>query len=565
MSQQSIVTVTRRLAPVLFFLLLALVATRPLATDLGGRTLAGPDPLIDLWTVHWLTGHATAPRELFGGNIFHPDPNAVLYSDLSMGTAVLLLPFRLFVRDPVRLYNLGVLLALAFAGWAFQLLAFELTGNRFAGVLAGTLAAFASHQMSHIYHLNLLTTGWLALLLLGLHRLARHPGPGPVLLAAVSFALSAQSSGYYAVAATILPLVFAAAHWRDFRSRRVLAAAGAAALLGAALLAPYARAFMALRAREALRRPPQMSARMAFDPGRDFTSYGYVYGAVLGSEGERLFPGLLTLGLAAVALVRRRPEAAFYGVAALLFVVVSLGPKLELAGLTLSLPYQWLFALPPLDNMRHPYTFAAVATFLMAVLAASGWVSLPLAAKPWAGPAVVALAVLETLAPPPTMHRYAGTLPPAYRAVEGLPPGPILEIPVSAPETLLWAARHGWPVANGIGAFSPRLSAVLERYVQNHWIRRTPTDADDSAPAWLLAESFDVRYVIVPAGRRPAFRRLAAALDRSRAFVPVAEAEDGDRVYEFRKENVRLTDPGERREEPGEVLGEDRQPVGHQQ
>src|SRR5262245_44638445 len=83
------------------FLLLAAVATRPLVLDPRSRTLAGPDPLIDLWTVHWLTSHALAPGKLFGGNIFHPEPHAVLFSDLSFGTAVLVAPLRGWVSDPV--------------------------------------------------------------------------------------------------------------------------------------------------------------------------------------------------------------------------------------------------------------------------------------------------------------------------------------------------------------------------------------------------------------------------------------------------------------------------------
>jgi hypothetical protein len=90
-----------------FFLALAVLATRPLALDLFGRSLPGPDPLIDLWTVHWLSGHALEPSRLFEGNIFHPLPHAALYSDLSLGTAVLVVPLRLFVEEPVLLYNLA--------------------------------------------------------------------------------------------------------------------------------------------------------------------------------------------------------------------------------------------------------------------------------------------------------------------------------------------------------------------------------------------------------------------------------------------------------------------------
>jgi hypothetical protein len=45
-----------------------------------------------------------------------------------------------------------------------------------------------------------------------------------------------------------------------------------------------------------------------------------------------------------------------------------------------------------------------------------------------------------------------------------------------------------------------------------------------------------VRYVIIPAGRKPGLRALAAAFDRSRSFRFVAEARDGDRLYEAVRE-----------------------------
>src|SRR5262245_37033130 len=116
----------REIAVAVFFLALALVATRPLGRDLRGQTLAGPDPMIDLWTVSWVSGHFFQPSEIFQGNIFAPVRHSVLLSDLSMGTTVLLVPLRLFVRDPVPLYNAGVLLALTFSGWAFARLARDL-------------------------------------------------------------------------------------------------------------------------------------------------------------------------------------------------------------------------------------------------------------------------------------------------------------------------------------------------------------------------------------------------------------------------------------------------------
>ncbi len=515
---------------VLFFLGLAGVATRPLVLHLADRTLPGPDPLIDLWTVHWLSGHLLQPLALFEGNIFHPLSHAAVYSDLSLGTAVLLAPLRPFLSDPVPLYNAGLLLALAFSGWSVCALARSLTGRLDGGLLAGTLAGFGSHQLSHVYHLNLLSTGWLALLLLGLHRLATRPGPAAIGLSAVSFALAAQSSGYYAVSAALLPLLFAAFHWRLLAAPRALRATLTAAALGALLTAPYLLAYDEVRERDGLRRPPGMSRTMSFQPARDLTSHGYVYRAVLGSDGERLFPGLLGLGLAGIALARRRPHAAFYATAAAVLLVVSLGPELRLGASSVPLPYRALFAIPPLDGMRHPYTFAAVATMLLSILAALGVVVVS-SSRPWAGGVAVALAVAETLAPPPATRDVPAGLPPVYERLASLPPGPVLEVPLAAPDVLLWAARRGRPVLNGDGAFLPRLHGRLDLLMKREWLKEAPEDVDATETAGLIRDELPARYLIVPCGRQSSTCRLAGALNRSRLFGLVAEMDDGDRLY----------------------------------
>jgi hypothetical protein len=517
-----------------FFLLLAAWATRPLVTDLAGRTLRGPDPLIDLYTLHWLTSHAFEPARLFGGNVFDPHAHAVLHSDLSLGTALLVLPLRPFVADPVPLYNLGVLLAVAFAGWSFCALARALGADPWGGLLTGVLAACGSHQLYHVYHLNLLSSGWLALLLLALQRLRERPSPSAVLLAAVAFALTAQSSGYYAVAATLLALLFALGHARRF-TRRTWLAVLAAAALGTLLLLPYLRAFLTLRAESGLRRPVGLSARMAFDPARDLGSRAYVYRAWLGREGEQLFPGLLALALAPLALTRRRPGAVFHASALGVLLVLSLGPQVDLGGQVFTLPYRALFAVPPLDGMRHPYTFAAVAVWLLALLAGLGWSATSLARRAWAGPLVVALAVLETWGPPVATRPLPAGLPAVYEDLRRRPPGTLLELPVFVPEAMLWAARHGLPTANGIGAFAPPQTLRLEREVQRSWLAIDPADIDTSRPLQLLREHFRVRYVILPAGRRPAFARLARAFERSVSFTLLATFPDGDRLYELRK------------------------------
>ena len=514
-----------------FFVAGAVLVTRPLALHASTHTIVGPDPLSHLWMVSWLTGHAFDGR-LFGGNIFHPATEGALFTDLSLGTAILVLPLRLITAEPVVLFNAATILAFAFGGWAFHLLGHALTGNRWAGLLAGWLAAFSQHQLSHVYHLNLLSIGWLALFLLGLHRLVERPGWQAAALAGVSFALNAQSSGYYGVAAVVLALVFAAAHPRRLLDRGVLRAAAGAAALAALLTLPYLFAFRAAADRHGLDRPPGVAAKMSFRPSRDLTSWAWAHRPLLPTSGEMLFPGVVALGLAAVAVARRGRESGYYAAAAAVLVVLALGPEVDVGPWTIAMPYRWLAAIPPFDNMRHPFTFAAVALFVLAVLAAIGWARLAVARRGWAGAMALALAIAEHATDPVRLREVPPGVPPAYRALETLPAGPVLEVPLLAAETVVWAARHGRPVANGIAAFVPAQSLVLDRYIRGHWLETVPEDVDASRPTPYLVGRFGVRYVILPLGRKFGLRHLAAAFDRSRTFRLVAVAEDGDRIYE---------------------------------
>jgi hypothetical protein len=532
--QPTALRLLREAAVVSFFLGLSVLATRPLAADLAGQQLAGPDPLHHMWSLNWTSGHLLEPSRFFHGNIFHPSPYSVLYMDLSLGTVVLAAPLRLVFHDPVPLFNAAILVALTFSGWAFCLLVRDLTGSSWAGLVAGTLATFSSHQMSHVYHMNLLSTGWMPLLWLALGRLLRTPSWRWALLAGVSFSLAAQSSGYYAVASAVVAVVFALWHWRALRSRRVLVSVTAAALTATLLTAPYIHAFMSLRGMIGMARAEETSQTMAFDPTEDLGSRAFVYRGLLGTQGQGLFPGILCLALAGLALLRKRPHSGLYLALTLTLLVLSLGPRLSIAGISVPLPYRAVFAIPPLDSMRHPYTFAAVAGFCLSVLAGLGFAALaPRARGPhaWFGLLALLLATGETLGPPVKVWPVPRGLPPVYQILEKLPPGPVLEIGHRR-HILLWAARLGWPTLNGEGAFAPPYHSALKRRIRNHWIRRTPEDIDDSRPMRLLVERFPVRYLVVSAGRTPGLWPLVEALGDSRLFSLVAEAEDGDRIYE---------------------------------
>ena len=112
----------REIALFAFFVLASGLVLRPLPFHLGDRIPAGSDPPHHLYILSWLLDHGLS-ADRFEGRMFHPAKNAVLRSDLSMGTVVLITPLAPFIADPLVRFNLATWLALAFSGWAFCLLA----------------------------------------------------------------------------------------------------------------------------------------------------------------------------------------------------------------------------------------------------------------------------------------------------------------------------------------------------------------------------------------------------------------------------------------------------------
>ncbi|MBN2369207.1 MAG: hypothetical protein JXO72_01840 [Vicinamibacteria bacterium] len=527
----------------LLMVVLALYGTRPLARHLASYTLHGPDPDVYIWTVDWLSGHLLEPRRLFEGNIYFPTPHAALLSDLSLGTALLVAPFRMVIRDPVALYNLGVLLTLAFGGWAFYRLGWRIAGNRAAGLLVGILAAFGSHQLVHVYQLGLINIGWMALFLLALDNVWEQPGRLRALAAALAFSITALSSGYYAVAASLMAVVYASSRIRRVtRSRARALALGA--LTASLILTPYIRAFRWLQNNEGIERPIEASIEQAFQPRRDLTSATYLYGPLVGTHGQRLFPGIAFLFLAVFGLFRRpNPWRLFLLTSIFLFVVLSLGPVIKIGAQEIDAPYALMFRIPPLNAMLHPYTFAAIARLLLALLAGIGFARIPMPRPTVAWIAAVALGLAETAGPGVQWKEVPAGVPPIYDRVPADDSLAILDLPPDRGDAMIWAARHRRPVINGAGAMSPRLHARVERWIHRDWIkpsRHNRPATIDGSRALRQLRRLPVGWIIVPVGRSPHLRSLRIAFDDSRSFERIAEAE-GDVLYRLLPEDADST------------------------
>jgi len=511
----------RELALFAFFLIAAGFALRPLPFRIGDSIPAGSDPPHHLYILNWLLDHGLS-SDRFEGRMFHPAKNAVLRSDLSMGTVVLVAPMAPFVAEPLVRFNLANWLSLAFSGWAFCLLARAWTPSTLAGIFAGITAVLGSHQSLHYVHLNLLSVGWLPIFLLALDRLLSGGGGRYAILAGVSFALVASSSGYYGVAASVIAGVF----FVRTPSLSALRWGAPAAVLSAVLLSPYLLAYASLHAEESLVRTSRELAKGSFTLA-DLGSRTLLHRAWNPAAGEPLFPGFAVLFLAGLALWTGSRRERTLGLAALLLFWLGLG---EPGGL-----YRLLALAPPFSSMRHPVTLTAVALMLLCVLAASGLARIEKSRAP-AALALLGIGALETLSPANDFFTVAPGVPPVYEAVLKLPPGPILEVPPYEPAPLVWAARRGFETVNGGGAFIPALTTRIETTTQNHWLTDSYQPIDESKAAGILLNETATRYLILPAGRRGGLDPLIQRFSECRCFKALGVYQN-DRLYEVARDS----------------------------
>ena len=196
-----------------------------------------------IWALDWVSKHFLSAR-MFDGNIFYPSPHSVLFVEPVLGPAALAVPLRLFTANPILIYNACNILVMALASYGMYRLAFTMTGDRGAALLAGVVVPYAPQQLRHLVHINLITIAGFPFMILGLLRLFVKPGPWPALLAALAYVFQAGTSGYHAISGahprTHLRRV---AHGATCAGQRYSCGPRRRAGPAAALLAPYVLRF----------------------------------------------------------------------------------------------------------------------------------------------------------------------------------------------------------------------------------------------------------------------------------------------------------------------------------
>lgn len=500
--------------------------TWPLAPRIAEVGRFDSDARHGIWNVTWVARALTSdPASLYQANIFHPYPNALAFTEPNIVAGVLGVPAWLITGDAVVTFNSAVLLAFVLSAISVYALTYYLTGSAAAGGLAAVVFAWSPYMFARLSHIQLLMTFGLPLTLLQFHRFADRPGVGRALSLGLSLVVTALSSGYYGILMSLV-LVWGFI-WYGIPDRlrdwRFWTGGALAAFTAALVVFPFYLPYLGVRADGFSR---------SLDDARLFSAdwRAYLASAALahrwlltwiGSWQDVLFPGLVPLPLAAVALVwasRRRQPAigpsfrlvGFYATAALFAGWVSFGPD---AGL-----YRWLYDwVPVMSWLRAPGRLGVMVTLSVAVLGGIGLSVLARAVRyrRLAVAAVLALAVIESNVGPIALDARP-VEPTAYRQLRLLPRGALLELPYyTAPADrhlntayMLSSTTHWQPILNGSNDYIPG-----DAWNDGLTLARFP-----DAESWQVLERRNARYILVhwgfyPSGTAPLKRFNAAVFD----------------------------------------------------
>jgi hypothetical protein len=506
-----------------FYIIASLLLTWPLAKNFGSHlpaVITPYDALLHVFLLGWgWHGLTTNPLEVFNAPIFYPEVRTLTYMDHMLGEAVLGGPI-IEVFGLGAAYNALIIFSFVASGYFVYRLAMLYGISRSGSFVAGFLFAFSHYRLSHIGCLNQIQTQFIPLGIFFAVSFLRTGrtwyGVGAALTLAIQSYFGWYTTFHLFVALVVLlgwEVVREPGRWRQLPWRK----AAPLTLMSAALMVPSVLPYLIQkRAMSEFDRPFNETVRLS----ADLLDYLLVNSdnilaqliPTLGHRWAGFFPGLLAIGLAAVAVVavcraqakpspseprkgratlrervratiQRWGEMGYLPVLGISGLVLSLGPFLQVAGhrLWIPLPYALCYyVIPGFSSMRTPGRFAVLVALATAVLAGLGFDAIRrryprLGSTFLAGTLLVAGALAWCPDLPFVPYPDRASMPPVYGWLAAQPDSkPLLEFPVPAEswEGLIHVRRqayilyHGKPRLDGASGFTSDRYMAFRRDMQ---------------------------------------------------------------------------------------------------
>ena len=170
---------------------------RDIPADLG-------DSLLNMWILAWdaeafvaMASGTMSFAEFWNGNIFHPAPLTLTFSEHLIPQALQGLPFYMATGNIVLAYNVVFLATFALSGLGMFLFVRELTGSARVGFVAGLFFAFVPYRWGQFPHVQTLSSQWMPFALYGLRRYFDRGSLAALAGGVLAFVAQGLSTGYY--------------------------------------------------------------------------------------------------------------------------------------------------------------------------------------------------------------------------------------------------------------------------------------------------------------------------------------------------------------------------------
>jgi len=400
------------------------------------------DSYIFLWNFWWTKKAVTDFVNPFHTDyLFYPLGTDLSFHSNPLTFSLISIPFQAVIPGPEGLaiaFNTIVLASFILSGFGAYRLALYVTGSRAGALLAGFTFAFMPFRFLNMSRLHVLATEFIPFYVLAFIRFLDRPSWSRAFAVGAWLSVCFYTSLEYALYLCIfsgLLLFYRVGLHQVVVGKALLSQIAAAAVTFTLFGSPLLLAQMTAVAEKRVNPEYPITALNRWAPALlSFvtpTRYNPVYGRTLRFAGEYgddsgIHPpgmrsetciGIATLFLALLGVAEaRRCRSFFWVVAAIAFLLLTLGPYLRLTGAwqtDLPLPYHLFYrAIPPLRGSRDSTRFFPMLMLSMVVLSSFGLRSILQACgsrtlRVMAGSSFLALVLLEDLVPFPKMTSVA--------------------------------------------------------------------------------------------------------------------------------------------------------------
>ncbi len=222
-----------------FYTALTIVQTWPLAAklstvlphDLG-------DPGLNAWIIWWNAHAVPLTERWWNAPMFWPLQGTLAFSETLIGLSPITGPIQWLGGSPIAAYNVAFLLTFPLSALAAHALVFRLSGRHDAAVIGGLIYGFNPFRTAHFPQIQVMTSYWMPLALLGLHEYAARKKLRWLVVFAAAWLMQALSNGYYLLFFPVLLALWIAWFALSRARTRTLVAIAVAGIVASLPLVP---------------------------------------------------------------------------------------------------------------------------------------------------------------------------------------------------------------------------------------------------------------------------------------------------------------------------------------